>query len=61
MARIDNDALISDQGCHISNSPETHGLNGCALCWVCLAYTERVNNAFELRVAFNKININLGV
>ena len=36
MARVDNDALVSDQGCHISNSPETHGLNDCALCWVCL-------------------------
>ncbi len=33
---IDNDALVSDQGCHISNSPETHGLSNCGLCWVCL-------------------------
>jgi hypothetical protein len=36
MACVDNDALVSDQGCHISNSPETQGLNDCALCWVCL-------------------------
>ncbi len=36
MACVDNDALVSNQGCHISNSPETHGLSDCALCWVCL-------------------------
>jgi hypothetical protein len=36
MVCIDNDALVSDQGCRISNSPETQGLNNCALCWVCL-------------------------
>ncbi len=27
VACVDNDALVSDQGCHISNSPETQGLN----------------------------------
>ena len=32
MAFVDNDALVSDQGCHISNFPETHGLSNCALC-----------------------------
>ncbi len=36
MACVDNDAMVSDQGCHVSNSPETQGLNDCALCWVCL-------------------------
>ncbi len=36
MACVDNDALVSDQGCHISNSPKTHSLSDCALCWVCL-------------------------
>ncbi len=33
MVQVSNDALVSDQGCHISNSPETHGLNNCALSW----------------------------
>jgi hypothetical protein len=36
MSCVDNAALVSDQGCHISDSPETHGLNDCALFWVCL-------------------------
>ncbi len=36
VACVDNDALVSDQGCGITNSPETQGLNDCALCWVCL-------------------------
>ncbi len=36
MVCINNDALVSNQGCHISNSPETQDLNNCALCWVCL-------------------------
>ncbi len=42
MACVDNDVLVSDQGCHISNSPETHGLSDCARCWVCLVEIERV-------------------
>ncbi len=36
MVCVDNDALVSNQGCHISNSPETQVLNDCALCCVCL-------------------------
>ena len=46
MVNIDNDALVSDQACLISNSPESHGLDNCVLCWVCLVQIERVNNAF---------------
>jgi hypothetical protein len=36
MALVTNYAPDSDQGYHVSNSPETHGLNDYALCWVSL-------------------------
>ncbi len=34
MARVSDDAAVSDQGCHISISLEGPDLNDCALSWV---------------------------
>ncbi len=45
MVYIDNDALVSDQGCHISNSPEWHGLNDCALCLRSTSSCSRCRNS----------------